>query len=112
MELRDVRYFIISHGKSGSSTLVKSLKDSLRVHHNKHFQKQHLNLNLRDVIEYSYHQHNRKPLLISSFREPISRVISMFFESLSPISLHDPLILGKTRFPQNHSPQKGRAGKE
>jgi len=86
--LLDIKFFIIAGGKTGSSTLSASFINGLHSHGTcelwcvyPYLRSQ--NITLKDLIDYSYYKQKKKPLLISTYREPLSRTISSFFENIN-----------------------------
>jgi len=83
--IKDIRYFIISGGKTGSTTLHSSFKRSIHIHSKEELYTiypvfKELNIEPIDLIKYNYHINKIKPWVITAYREPISRAISSFFE--------------------------------
>ena len=83
---RSIKYFIFTGGKTGGSTLHESLKNSLHVHcdrdlWNKDSKLEKYNIGIKDLIDYTYNKNKKKVFVISSYRDPISRTISSFFEN-------------------------------
>lgn len=97
--LGKIRYFIIGDGKSGTTTAWQSLlsgsargRTSIHAHCDgslwkfRYPQLQRYNIGLQQLIQFSFDTSKRKPLIIYTFREPISRTISAFFENLPKFS--------------------------
>lgn len=82
--LKDVDTFVFCGGKCGSKTLYHTLENSLHVHSNINFQKMLLNgekdITIFDIINYN--RSNKKIYIIDSYRTPIERKLSSFFENI------------------------------
>jgi len=98
-QLGKLRYFIIGDGKSGTTTVWQSLlaggakgRSSIHAHCNgslwkfRYPQLQRYNIGLPELIQFAHQTSHRQPLIIYTFREPISRTISAFFENLVKFS--------------------------
>src|SRR3989338_6062816 len=82
---RNIKYIIFTGGKTGGSTLSTCLKDSLHVHCYYHMWQQHpalakYGIGVKDLINYIYTKTGKKVLILSAYRDPVSRTISAFFE--------------------------------
>jgi len=83
---RNIKYIIFTGGKTGGSTLSTCLKDSLHVHCDYHMWQQHpalakYGIGVKDLINYIYTKTGKKVLILSAYRDPVSRTISAFFEN-------------------------------
>ena len=83
--LKNIDTFVYCGGKCGSKTLSYTLENSLHVHSNINFQKTILNeeknISIFDIINYN--RSNKKHVyIIDSYRTPIERKISSFFENI------------------------------
>lgn len=83
--LKDIETFVYCGGKCGSKTLYHTLEKSLHVHSNINFQKIVLHgekeISIFDIINYN--RINKKQIyIIDSYRTPIERKISSFFENI------------------------------
>lgn len=83
--LKDIETFVYCGGKCGSKTLYHTLKKSLHVHSNINFQKISLNgekeVTIFDIINYN-RSNKKRVYIIDSYRTPIERKISSFFENI------------------------------
>jgi len=84
--INSIKYFVISGGKTGSTTLHRSIKHSFHSHgdhsiwHRYPQLKQH-GIKMIDFVLHTKNRLKKKPLVVSSFREPISRTISSYFNN-------------------------------
>lgn len=94
-DLAKIRYIVVGDGKSGTSTMCASFnqksKRCIHTHGNGSFWKQYPNLRQKNVdlnvfYRWLYSISNRKPLVIYTFREPVSRTISAFFENIRQLT--------------------------
>jgi hypothetical protein len=90
-KLNDLDIIVYCGGKCGSSTLHTSFKKngykSYKIHDNSYFQylcnifKKDMNKTIYDVIDFNVQQ-NKKIYIIDSYRTPIERKISSFFQNI------------------------------
>jgi hypothetical protein len=86
MRFTNKKIFIYCGGKCGSGTLEKTFINNgfntLRLHNNSEFKKNYnSNINIYKIIKNN--SINRKVYIIDSYRTPIERKISSFFENIS-----------------------------
>lgn len=94
--LAKLRYFVIGDGKTGTVTCWRSImygasqgRSSIHAHGDHYLwqvRQPHLKeqgIGIAALVEFAHLESQRKPLIISSFREPISRTISAFFENFA-----------------------------
>jgi len=96
-ELRNIQYFLYISGKTGGSTLLKTLQDddhsAYHIHSGLDFENK-VNeqfgkipsFTLNELIDYTIinnNNKNRTTYIIDSYREPIERAISSFFQNLT-----------------------------
>ena len=85
------RFFVISGGKTGSSTLMTSLNKAIHLHGYYHLQYVHPYLSsycLHDLYTYARQHYvnpneNERVVILSSIREPVARTISAFFQNIT-----------------------------
>lgn len=90
----EVEYIIYSAGKTGSITLYESFKrygKAIHLHSSEQIASSPLynglyswgkGFSIGDVIDYNYKKYGKKLLIVSSYRDPISRKISSFFHNI------------------------------
>jgi len=83
---RNIKYFVFAGGKTGGKTLEKSFKNSFHLHGDTDMWKnepilEKYGIGVRDLINYVYNKTGKKVLILSSYRDPISRTISAFFQN-------------------------------
>lgn len=81
------RFFIISGGKTGSSTLSASFANSKHLHSSNHFHHEYRRFtdkSISDLYDFAIQKclQGEKIVIISAVREPIARVISSFFQNI------------------------------
>lgn len=87
------RFFVISSGKTGGSTLARSFLNALHLHSYRHLhacydtQSPHSTLCLNDLYTYTSRKYvspttKEKILIVSGIRDPIGRAISAFFQNI------------------------------
>ncbi|MCH2211524.1 MAG: putative capsular polysaccharide synthesis family protein [Fuerstiella sp.] len=85
-KLDDIRFFVLSSGKTGSATLENSFtKHVMHSHTNGYFQEIHpkiQTLSIQEVLENSRIEFGRPPFVLTSIREPVFRAISSFFQNI------------------------------
>lgn len=84
---KNVQFFIYCGGKCGSSTLTHTLNqynETLHVHSNIHFQlfSKQTEVSILDIIDQNASIHD-KIYIIDSYRTPIERCISSFFQNIN-----------------------------
>lgn len=85
MRFENKKVFIYCSGKCGSCTLEKTFKNNgyntLRLHNNEEFKKTHnVNFNIYKVLKNN--SYDKKIYIIDSYRTPIERKISSFFQNI------------------------------
>ncbi len=91
-----LRYFIVGDGKSGTVTCWHSLMKgnsnqrlSIHAHYHEYLWStrmpilKELQIDLFDLVQYAHQSQACKPLIVYSFREPIGRTISAFFQNFN-----------------------------
>lgn len=88
VNLNQIKYFVFCCGKTGSSSLVKSLQhyfgfnSTIQVHGNNQFQEFYKkNENICDVIKNNSKKFD-KIYIIDSYREPFERAVASFFQNI------------------------------
>jgi hypothetical protein len=91
-KLNDLDIFVYCGGKCGSSTLHATFKKndfkSYKIHNNIYFQylcnifKKDTNKTIFDVIDFNIKQNDKKIYIIDSYRTPIERKMSSFFQNI------------------------------
>lgn len=94
--LAKLRYLIVGDGKSGTVTSWRSIMKgqaknrlSLHAHGNEYLWSNRMPLlrepqvDLLDLVKFAGQSQNVKPLIIYTFREPIGRTISAFFQNFA-----------------------------
>jgi hypothetical protein len=85
----NIRFFILSSGKTGGSSLYTSFKNVSMHLHGRNCPGLFCNLNLIKQISieknlaYIRKKFNQKPLIITSIRDPVYRTISSFFQNIT-----------------------------
>lgn len=89
-QLQNIQCFVICGGKCGSSTLYQTLKmnglKTLHAHSDDEFRQRfsrRVSFSLYDVLRYNYIKYPSRTLyIIDSYRTPIERRISSFFQNI------------------------------
>lgn len=84
------RFFVISGGKTGSSSLVASFDQSIHLHSCLYIEYAYpylIDIYLSDLYDYATKMYvdpskNEKVVLLSAVRDPVSRSISSFFQNI------------------------------